>query len=324
MRLSLVTTVAAVAVWCVEEVTAAAPTGVNLPRGLLGARAARNTAQRPGWGRDYGPELGLPHELVKNPFPKKKAAEKINPLATPVADQVNDLKDPTKQVKSEVNISRVVKPAPATNKLNGQPVGTSDESEKVEEGADDIATLVDPSMGDMPKAFPGGSCRSVCTHCAIAKAELGGHGCYCSATCDKGGIGGKCGDDSNGWTNNGKSRVRQEWTATCGHGGLQAKAFNCTECIPERAVGEIDKCLDLVDKSICLHELRLRYKSGVDVASWCTHESLPSCQEFVGEPEGWTCFQAKLNCELSKRQAPEVEDVAPSHSVWRSVGGGQF
>jgi len=70
------------------------------PTGLLSQRSHR----RPGWGRDYGPDLGLPKEVSANPFGDKAPGnpQKPGPENKPLHDNVEkalQVKDPKAKPK---------------------------------------------------------------------------------------------------------------------------------------------------------------------------------------------------------------------------------
>lgn len=284
------------------------------PVGLLGHRSDR----RPGWGRDYGPDLGLPKHVSANPFGAD--ATTPPPIQQPLANQLEPTATPT--VGPAFNQSRV--PGPPKKEPELSP---SDQKEKAKHQATKLAGAVSPNT-EMPESIPGKSCEDVCAACEIAKAQLKS-GCYCSATCVVGPIGGKCGSDRAGWSDNIDSKPYQEWTATCGYSS-GAGDFECASCLSQDFKYEMGNCtMAGTEEAKCLHKLREDLALNTAGRTFCFYKSLPNCQEFPKAPKPndeedvkWYCFDTLRTCRMEKARMSSYDEQTYDYqtkSVWKPI-----
>lgn len=283
------------------------------PTGLLSHRGDR----RPGWGRDYGPDLGLPKHVVANPFGDDTTPP---PLSQPVAEQMEPTATPT--AAPQFNHTRTVH-----NPDKEPELSATDQTEKAKHAATGMADAINPYDG-MPDAFPGSNCEDVCAACEITKVQLKA-GCQCSAKCIVGSIGGKCGADRSGWSDNRHTEPYAEWTGTCSN---QNKfEFECSSCLSQDFKYEMGNCTNAgSDEAMCLHKLQQELAMNTGGRTFCFYKDLPSCQEFpkIPKPDDkddtkWYCFENMRSCQIERAKMSLGEDERvwdyQTKSVWKQI-----
>lgn len=285
-----------------------------VPKELLHLKSNR----RPGWGRDYGPDMKLPKHVSADPFGNGDATTPP-PMNKPLADQLEPTSAPT--VAPEFNHTAVPESPPKEPELS-----PSDHKEKVKHQATKGADLVAPTNG-MPTSFSGSSCKEICATCEITRSQLRDP-CTCWADCMIGSIGGKCSADRAGWSDNHDTRPYAEWTGFCST--TNTGDFACSDCLSQDFKYELGNCTTADSgEAMCLHKLREDLALGLAGRAFCTTKDLPSCQEFpqVPKPDDdsdlkWLCFDSRRRCLTEKARMTQGEDRVydhPTKSVWRQI-----
>lgn len=291
-----------------------AVSGFMAPTQLLNLKGSR----RPGWGRDYGPDMGLPKHVAADPF-GNGAVTTPPPQNQPLADQVEPTSVPT--AAPEFNQSHVPDPPKKAPELS-----PSDQKEKVKHQATELAGAIQPMAG-MPESFSGSSCKEICATCEIARAQLKDP-CTCWADCQIGAIGGKCGAARNGWSDNHDTKPFGEWTGFCST--TNQGDFACSDCLSSDFKYELGNCTTADEgEAMCLHKLREELTMGLAGKSFCTNKDLPSCQEFPEVPKEddesdlkWFCFDTRKTCIQEKYLMTHGDDRVYDYktkSVWKPI-----